>query len=222
MARSIREALAYKAPFVIDKLVKDGNVDSVEEGEALFLEVKRYLVLVASEPRPWDMHSLRVDEAWHQFILFTKPYAEYCQRFFGRYLHHSPNPTADPGPAGAGPVDEPDASMSFAEFRQRYQERFGPQLPDFWLDRRSLSPERRVLHRSPGSVGLRNAGDGAELVGADGAPVFSINEFGRSALAFVARTRAFYVRELPGELDDGEKVALVEALVQARVLRVGG
>jgi hypothetical protein len=29
----------------------------------------------------------------------------------------------------------------------------------------------------------------------------------------------FYVRELPGELTDEEKVALVEALLAARVLR---
>ena len=39
------DALAHEAPYLIEKLVKNRVVDSAEEGRALFLEVKRYLVL---------------------------------------------------------------------------------------------------------------------------------------------------------------------------------
>jgi hypothetical protein len=28
---------------------------------------------------------------WHEFILFTEDYSEFCQTFFGRYIHHLPN-----------------------------------------------------------------------------------------------------------------------------------
>jgi hypothetical protein len=34
--------------------------------------------------------SLRIDEAWHEFILHTKSYAGYCQSRYGRFIHHVP------------------------------------------------------------------------------------------------------------------------------------
>ncbi len=34
--------------------------------------------------------SQKIDEAWHRFILFTKDYHEFCNRFFGKYIHHGP------------------------------------------------------------------------------------------------------------------------------------
>jgi hypothetical protein len=27
---------------------------------------------------------------WHCFILFTKDYADFCQKYFGYYIHHLP------------------------------------------------------------------------------------------------------------------------------------
>jgi hypothetical protein len=45
------------------------------------------------------MPSHAVDEAWHGFILCTARYAEFCERAYGRFLHHHPE-----GGAGA-PVD---------------------------------------------------------------------------------------------------------------------
>jgi hypothetical protein len=50
----------------------------------------------------------------------------------------------------------------------------------------------------------------------------SVNAFARAALAFIARTAAFHVRELPGELTDEEKIALIATLVEYRILRVAG
>jgi len=37
-----------------------------------------------------SMPSQIVDEAWHEFILCTREYTEFCQRAFGRFLHHTP------------------------------------------------------------------------------------------------------------------------------------
>ncbi len=37
-----------------------------------------------------SMPSQAVDEAWHEFILFTREYREFCQKAFGRFLHHTP------------------------------------------------------------------------------------------------------------------------------------
>jgi len=36
------------------------------------------------------MPSQAVDDAWHEFILFTRWYDKFCQRAFGRFLHHTP------------------------------------------------------------------------------------------------------------------------------------
>lgn len=37
-----------------------------------------------------SMPSQVVDDLWHEFILHTKGYEAFCQRAFGRFLHHTP------------------------------------------------------------------------------------------------------------------------------------
>ncbi len=37
------------------------------------------------------MPSRIVDEAWHEFILFSRDYARFCQNAFGYFLHHNPS-----------------------------------------------------------------------------------------------------------------------------------
>ncbi|MGH8556123.1 MAG: glycine-rich domain-containing protein [Methylococcales bacterium] len=37
-----------------------------------------------------SMPSQVVDDAWHEFILFTAGYEQFCQNAFGRFLHHTP------------------------------------------------------------------------------------------------------------------------------------
>lgn len=37
-----------------------------------------------------SMPSQVVDDAWHEFILFTRAYQTYCQKALGRFLHHVP------------------------------------------------------------------------------------------------------------------------------------
>jgi hypothetical protein len=76
-------SLDYEAPFVIEKLVKQRIADSSDEAYRLFTEVKRFIVLVLFDTTEhFTMHSLRVDEAWHQFVLFTREYSDFCQRYF--------------------------------------------------------------------------------------------------------------------------------------------
>jgi len=36
------------------------------------------------------MPSQVVDDAWHEFILFTKNYNQFCNKGIGRFLHHTP------------------------------------------------------------------------------------------------------------------------------------
>ena len=47
------------------------------------------------------MPSRAADEAWHGFILCTAMYSAFCDRAYGRYLHHHPEGTAPAGLPGA-------------------------------------------------------------------------------------------------------------------------
>lgn len=37
-----------------------------------------------------SMPSQVVDDAWHEFILFTRAYENFCRKALGRFLHHTP------------------------------------------------------------------------------------------------------------------------------------
>lgn len=208
------DSLDYEAPFLIEKLVKNSIVDTEAEAEALFREVKRYLVLSdQNSDRVWNMWSLRVDEAWHQFILYTREYIEFCQRFFGRYVPH--NPSNAPKIELARPVDK----TSFAQFQEKYQELYGEPLPDVWFDEMTVTLNRRLFSQWGGPLTVRVDGDMVELLNSRGDVLFAVNDVARPAIEFIAGTGAFYVRELPGGLDDEEKLALASLLVECKVLR---
>jgi hypothetical protein len=212
-----RAALDFEAPWLIEKLVKDRIVATPAEGEALFTEVKRYLVMARSdESRIWEMYSLRVDEVWHAFILYTVQYTDFCHRHFGRYIHHAPSNAPRAATARTLPV------ATFAMFRDRYAKLFGCPLSDAWYDERSVGLDRHVRNERAGRLALRHDGDMVSLIGEDGEVVFAVSDIAAAALAFVAVTGAFYVRELPGDLDTEEKVALAEALVECRILKAAG
>jgi hypothetical protein len=213
-AQTSLDALGYEAPYLIEKLIKNAVVDTETEAEELFREVKRYLVLCdLDQDRVWNMYSLRVDEAWHQFILFTRQYIDFCQRFFGRYVPH--NPSNAPKVESARPVEK----TSFKQFETRYQELFGEPLPMVWFDETTVTLNRRLFSRWGGPLTVRSDGDMVELVNSEGEALFAVNDLARPALEFIAQTGAFYVRELPGGLDDDEKLALASALVDCKVLR---
>ncbi|MFC4941990.1 glycine-rich domain-containing protein [Pseudonocardia sp. GCM10023141] len=221
-------ALDFEAPYVAEKLLDEHHVASLDEGSALFEEVKRYLFLSQCDPsRSWQMYSLRVDQAWHQFVLFTAQYVRFCMDHFGRYLHHAPSnspPSADAGPvavpgAPAGPA-RPDST--FPEFRQRYEELFGVELPDLWYDHRGLGLHQRLVNQHVDGFTLAAADDMIQIVHPSGRVVLEVDLLAADALLFALRTPAFHVRELGGDLHDQEKVALASALVECRLLRISG
>lgn len=37
-----------------------------------------------------SMPSQAADDLWHEFILFTRAYEEFCRKAFGRFFHHTP------------------------------------------------------------------------------------------------------------------------------------
>lgn len=214
------EALDYEAPFLIEKLLKERISESRDDAEALFIEFKRFVVLDRTHPeKGWEIGSRRIDEVWHQFILFTAQYQSFCERYFGGFLHHFPSnaPNLPVQPAQAAGSAPP----SFADFRAHYERRFGIPLSGWWFDEKAIHPNQRVI-RAEGAdeLTIAVAGDLVSLRNQAGA-VFSVSALATPALEFVTRTVAFYVRELPGGLVDEEKIALVELLITRGVLLLG-
>ena len=49
-----------------------------------------FLVYLRANGRYVSMPSQAVDDLWHEFILYTKAYRDYCNRAFGRFFDHTP------------------------------------------------------------------------------------------------------------------------------------
>jgi hypothetical protein len=212
---TVFDALAYEAPFLTEKLVKEQIVETPEEAATLFGEVKRYLILAfTDETVSWEMYSRRVDEVWHQFVLFTREYVAFSTRYFNRYIHHNP------GNAPGGTATYATQG-TFEGFKHRYEEVFGVKLPSVWYDEKSIFMGRRIINQNVGKLTLRDRPSRTDLLDGSGNVLLSVNDIARQALAFLSRTGAFYVRELPGGLIDEDKIALIATLVKYNVLRVG-
>ncbi|TXH68553.1 MAG: hypothetical protein E6Q88_09805 [Lysobacteraceae bacterium] len=50
-----------------------------------------FAAYLRSGRKPVSMPSQAVDDLWHEFILFTRNYAQFCQKAFGTFLHHTPS-----------------------------------------------------------------------------------------------------------------------------------
>lgn len=102
---NLNDVLLYKNPTVITRF-KINVPAMADQAEQLFAHTIRYLWLC--EKHHWDlvnnpndprlqfipvMHEemRAIDSMWHEFILVTRDYHEFCQHYFGHYLHHEPN-----------------------------------------------------------------------------------------------------------------------------------
>lgn len=224
IASDYEEALAFRAPYLIERVIEEGIATTVDEAEALFLEVKRYIVMShACTPR-WGVpaNSCRVDEVWHNFVLFTQEYADYCQQHFGRFMNHAPTGAPIvPGHGGGGgggepPPPDPDRPKTF---RDHYRAFFGVEMSDLWRDELHVTIHRRAVAKMAG-MSLRDDGDDVRLVDASGKDVFGCSRRYRPALQLMLTCQPFFVRELPGDLADEEKVALVSKLIEGRRVRI--
>lgn len=89
---------------MIDRFVEDHRATGVTLSEAseIFRETKRWLWLCAYRKFEFEQgrcsfsqiplasEALVIDLMWHTFLLFTKDYADFCQRHFGFFIHHYP------------------------------------------------------------------------------------------------------------------------------------
>jgi hypothetical protein len=96
---NVIRALHYENEAVIDRYIRKLGL-SRRKARILFMEVKRFLCLHALADGPISP-PLKVDEGWHHFILFTEDYKEFCEEFFGAFIHHRPRRPNDPPDDGS-------------------------------------------------------------------------------------------------------------------------
>ena len=92
---------------------------SKESVENILNEVLRFLALVAHYNETLTP-SRKVDDAWHELILFTRVYAEFCQSRFGRFIHHFP---------GGGKTKN---ELLYRQTLELYRRHFGEPDSRFW------------------------------------------------------------------------------------------
>jgi hypothetical protein len=97
LARALEEDRSSHA-VVLDQLIKNKEITRIE-GEQIEKEFLQFAVLAGlsdTAVSPSDV----ADEYWHQFILNTQLYIPWCQRHYGRFIHHCPTPRKDLEPLG--------------------------------------------------------------------------------------------------------------------------
>ncbi|HYD04029.1 MAG TPA: hypothetical protein VEC16_07070 [Alphaproteobacteria bacterium] len=120
----------YSGQFIEEKFYMEQNIEETQgifssknEYKEAFTELKKFFALTKLYGKGLAMTSPKVDEVWHQFILFTREYHSFCDEFIGRYLHHEPN---IPSRMTKKSLDE-----SFHNFVHSYRQTYG-KIPEIW------------------------------------------------------------------------------------------
>lgn len=116
--RQLAEAALAANSILEQRIATACKIDENQAPEIL-TEVIKYLNLTAYYEQRLTP-SVTVDNAWHEFILCTKAYTDFCQTHFGKYIHHHP-----------GGSDQENRNQ-FMDTLKRYREHFGKPPDKFW------------------------------------------------------------------------------------------
>lgn len=105
MLCTLEEILNYKNPAVVRRFQKE-YPDKADRAEDIFSDLmrffwgtKKHLLDRTQSPKSQELDFFfimdddmrEIDQMWHIFLLYTRDYMDYCERYFGEYLHHQPD-----------------------------------------------------------------------------------------------------------------------------------
>lgn len=93
---AVARALAYQHPSLVGRIERKLHLTQ-KEAEFLFEDMKRFLALAAVTDLP-IAPSPAIDNAWHEFLMYTEDYQQFCRDTVGAYIHHRPNDLSGPLP----------------------------------------------------------------------------------------------------------------------------
>lgn len=89
------EVLEYENPDIEARICHDlGCTPAVAKG--IFTDLKKFLWLAAQAPTQDIIPTPAIDEGWHCFILYTQDYADFCEKYFGQFIHHTAHRVGEP------------------------------------------------------------------------------------------------------------------------------
>jgi hypothetical protein len=102
---SLDEILTYENQPVVRRFQKE-NPDKADRAHDIFKDLLRFFwgtrrheLDRKNSPENdelnfvfiMDVEMKEIDQMWHIFLLYTRDYMNFCQRYFGEYLHHQPD-----------------------------------------------------------------------------------------------------------------------------------
>lgn len=84
----VNAIMSFQFDDLVYRMVDKHEWDEAEARE-VFEDLKRYLALAAISTET-IVPSPKVDDMWHDFILFTEDYEKFCKMNVGRFIHHRP------------------------------------------------------------------------------------------------------------------------------------
>lgn len=115
---ALASKILVEHPVMVTKIIKGCGIEE-DEVPIVFEEMLKFLWLIGALNQRLTP-SLIVDNAWHEFILFTRLYHAFCDEHFNRYIHHSPG------------GNEADNHRNFKRTIQLYILHFGKAPELYW------------------------------------------------------------------------------------------
>lgn len=94
--------MAYQFEPLLHRMV-DKYGWTTERAADVFEDLKQFLYL-ATIAKGTLAPSEAIDDMWHNFILFTRDYHDFCNRVAGMLIHHRPRRRDDLPPTGVSPI----------------------------------------------------------------------------------------------------------------------
>lgn len=91
----VEDVMAYKNRDVEARICRELDCDPATAHQ-LFEDLMRFLWLAGAAPTHDMIPSPIIDEAWHCFLLFTQDYADFCEEYFGSFIHHTAHRVGEP------------------------------------------------------------------------------------------------------------------------------
>lgn len=81
--------LDYKPPDMLLRRYMAENKTNLVTARKAFVALGQFLFVCATAKHSCSP-SIAIDAAWHEFLVFSKEYYNFCQQYFGTVIHHRP------------------------------------------------------------------------------------------------------------------------------------
>lgn len=110
---SFSEILKYSNKNLEELCIKKKIVKNQLHFQACFTELIKFMYIAKESEGVVPLASKTIDSIWHEFILMTRDYQDFCEHYFETFLHHIPS------------KDFNENTISPIDFAKVYTEKFG-------------------------------------------------------------------------------------------------